>query len=229
MPVSFVKNCQSCHTLEFDAHIQQEAPHAAPEEVRSFIAKAISSFAQSHPEVAAGEISRWPNEALLPGQMRMPPPRTTSEWIANRINRAEVILWRGKCALCHRDLNRGTQTGPNSVSMPIPPYDANYLPNIEISKQPDRWFADANFSHPAHQAVECAECHTKALTSSNGSDLLLPVIATCRRCHDGMSSPQGPPVKIGHAESGCFLCHNYHGTQQGNLAAARKIAELVAR
>jgi predicted CXXCH cytochrome family protein len=44
-----------------------------------------------------------------------------------------------------------------------------------------------------------------------------------------MSSPQGPPVKIGHAESGCFLCHNYHGTQQGNLAAARKIAELVAR
>ncbi|MGA2535024.1 MAG: cytochrome c3 family protein [Terracidiphilus sp.] len=228
MPVSFAKNCQSCHTLDFDAHSHQEAPHGKPEEARSFVIKAVTEFAQTHPAVVAAEILHWPNEVLLPGQMRMPPPRSTAEWIANRINRAEVILWRGKCGLCHRDLNRGTQAALTRADMPIPPYGPDYLPNIEPSKQPARWFTDANFSHPAHQEVQCAECHNRALTSSNGSDLLLPAIATCRRCHDGLSSPQGPPVKIGHAESGCFLCHSYHGSQQGNLAAARRIADLVA-
>jgi len=228
-PVNFAKNCQSCHTLDFDTHLQLEAPHAKPEEVRSFVIKSVTEFAQAHPAVVAAEILHWPNEALLPGQMRMPPPRTTAEWIANRINRAEVILWRGKCGLCHRDLNRIAQAELAPASMSIAPYEASYLPRIEPSKQPARWYGDANFSHPAHQEVQCAECHTKALTSSSGSDLLMPVIATCRSCHDGRSSPQGPPVKMGHAESGCFLCHNYHGPQQQNLAAARKIADLVSR
>ena len=233
LPVAFVKNCQSCHSLDFDSRISMEAPHSKPEEVRVFVVKSITDFAQQHPAVVAAEIRNWPNEALLPGQMRMPPPRNATEWIANRVNRAEVILWRGKCGLCHRDLNRLTQSPPTrtelvSANLSIPQYDANYLPRIEPSKQPSRWYADASFSHPAHQEVQCAECHSKALTSSSGADLLMPVIATCRRCHDGMSSPQGPPVKIGHAESGCFLCHEYHGSQQGNLAAARKVAELVS-
>jgi hypothetical protein len=231
-PVSFEKSCRSCHALDFDTHIQGEAPHAAPAEVQAFVVKAITEFAQSHPAVVAAEIRQWPSEAMIPGQMRMPPPRSTPEWIANRIDRAEVLLWRGKCGVCHRDLN-GDETAsaaPPSVTpavLAVAP--GATTPRIEPSSQPAHWFADAVFSHPAHQEVECAECHANALTSSSGSDLLMPTIATCRRCHDGLSSPQGPPVKTGHAESGCFLCHVYHGPQQGDLAAARKVADLVSR
>ncbi|MGA2871307.1 MAG: cytochrome c3 family protein [Verrucomicrobiota bacterium] len=103
------------------------------------------------------------------------------------------------------------------------------LPQIEPSSQPQHWFADAAFSHTAHQYLECADCHQKALTSSNGSDLLMPRIATCRRCHDGQSSPQGPPVRTGHAESGCFLCHLYHGPQQGGFADAHPLADISRR
>jgi len=40
--------------------------------------------------------------------------------------------------------------------------------------------------------------------------VMMPSIATCRRCHDGQSHPQGPAPTAGHAESGCFLCHVYH-------------------
>jgi hypothetical protein len=234
--VSFEKSCRSCHSLDFDTHIQHEAPHASPVEVQAFVKQAIAGFAQANPAVVAAEIHNWQSEPLLPGQMRMPPPQSAQEWIANRVNRAEVILWREKCALCHRDLNRvaqagGTvgQPGGTTVTPAVSFLDASALPRIEPSRQPSRWFTNAVFSHPAHQAVECAECHAKALTSSSGSDLLMPAIATCRRCHDGSSSPQGPPVKTGHAESGCFLCHVYHGPGPTGLAAAHQVADLLSR
>jgi hypothetical protein len=261
-PVSFEKSCRSCHSLDFDTHIQKEAPHARVAEVKAFVEQEITSFAQQHPDVVAGEIRNWPSETILPGQTRMAAPHSTSEWIANRTLRAETILWREKCELCHKDLNRSGDAAPkfeptmHTASMEMPPTGGSMsrmasliggeskpqpqpllitasmpmavtLPNIEPSYQPSRWFKAAVFSHPAHQAVECAECHTKALASNSGADVLMPSIATCRRCHDGMSSPQGPPVKAGHAESGCYLCHVYHGPEPSALAASHNLPQLL--
>ncbi len=37
----------------------------------------------------------------------MPPPHSTQEWIANRIARADTILWREKCGLCHKAADGG--------------------------------------------------------------------------------------------------------------------------
>ncbi len=254
--VGFEKSCQSCHSLEFDTHIQKEAPHASPEVVRAFVQQEITSFAQQHPDAVAGEIRNWPMDTTLPGQMRMAAPRNTQEWIAGRTYRAETILWREKCELCHKDLNRSGDAPPKFSptltpvafhgagnarmaslvagrtpsddfgSMPALTPTAVALPSIEPSYQPQHWFKAAVFSHPAHQAVECAECHGKALTS-NSNEIMMPSIATCRSCHDGQSSPQGPPVKVGHAESGCFLCHVYHGAQPEALSSAHTVAQLV--
>jgi hypothetical protein len=213
-PAKYQNVCRSCHTLEFDIHIKAEAPHAAPEVVRDFVVRAIKDYAASNPAVVAAEIREW--------------TRNPSEWVANRISRAEVLLWRGKCALCHRDLNL-TQSSPTMVAATYSSDGSTYLPKIEPTRQPERWFTDAVFSHPAHQAVQCSECHGNALTSKSGSDLLLPSIASCRRCHDGQSSPQGPPLATGHAESGCFLCHLYHGPQLGRLSATHPLADLARR
>ncbi len=104
-PVTFEKSCRSCHSLEFDTHVNAEAPHVAPAEVRAFVASSIKDYAAAHPQEVAEEIRRWPAEAALPGRAMMPPPKTTAEWIANRTDHAEAILWRGKCVLCHQDLN----------------------------------------------------------------------------------------------------------------------------
>ena len=103
------------------------------------------------------------------------------------------------------------------------------LPQIEPAHQPERWYAGAVFSHPAHAGVKCEDCHAQALTSNSGKDLLMPSIATCRSCHDGQSSPQGPPVKSGHAESGCYLCHVYHGPADGELQSAHTIQALARK
>ncbi|MGC1200058.1 MAG: hypothetical protein WA879_00785, partial [Candidatus Acidiferrales bacterium] len=43
--------------------------------------------------------------------------------------------------------------------------------------------------------------HTRARTSQETADVLLPGIATCRECHH--SGPEG-------AEDRCFECHTYH-------------------
>jgi hypothetical protein len=159
--------------------------------------------------------------------------------------KAETILFRQKCALCHTVSNAESLPGmvaadPNAAaptfssarmlnasfetSMPIE------TPVIAPSHAPQRFFSDALFSHTAHDTVQCEECHTQALTSVSGKDNLMPNIAVCQKCHDGQSRPQGPALSSGHAESGCSLCHEYHeplkaelrtGTSEGHQPAFR--------
>jgi hypothetical protein len=131
---------------------------------------------------------------------------------------AETIVFREKCALCHTVA--GAEDLPRALAT---------VPAIAPAKQPERFFTAAIFSHSAHGAVQCFECHTAALASTSGKDLLLPGIATCQRCHDGQSNPQGP-LPAGHAESGCSLCHTYHegGRQHAaKTSPAFRIDELI--
>ncbi len=210
-PVSFVTSCQSCHTLEFDRHLTLQAPHETPEKVHAFVVASVTEFARSHPEVVTAEIRAWPQQKPLPGMAAMSElpaglseaPRNEQEWLRVSVMRAETILWREKCGLCHKsDLALPTDGG---------------LPQYQTVTQPTKWMPGAVFRHPAHRAVACAECHTKALTATGEHETLMPTIATCRSCHDGRTSPQGPALASGHAESGCFLCHVYHGPEEAKL------------
>lgn len=223
---SYQQTCRSCHTLEFDEHVSVEAPHKDVEAVHQFVLQQITAFAQSHPQVLADEMRTWQRTGKLPQKMPGPPPRNQQEWIAARVARSETILWREKCNLCHtvqggdapaatraaRLLNASLETAGES---PTPA-----LPAVASSHQPQRFYSAAVFSHGAHQAVACEECHAKALRSTSGGELLMPAISTCQRCHDGASRPQGPAIAAGHAESGCFLCHNYHGWDAASGSAS---------
>ena len=261
-PVSYEKSCIQCHGLDFDRHVTQQAPHDYPKVVEAFVTRQINTFAQAHPDVVSAEIHNWPPQPPLPGQIKLPPPHSRQEWVANRIATSEILLWRGKCALCHRDLNSPSsapeiqptlqpasfqrtafqlqgQLQPNpdaipTVPMHLPaPLTASLvpiaLPEIEHTQQAEHIYTAAVFSHPAHQAVGCTECHAAALTSVSGRDLLMPGKEVCQRCHNGESSPQGPPLKVGHAESGCFLCHVYHDGHGGNLKDANTVNQLTAK
>ena len=63
--------------------------------------------------------------------------------------------------------------------------------------------------------------------SQNASEILLPSISTCQHCHDGKSHPQGPALATGHAESGCYLCHEYHGWDEKGLRPTPVKAESL--
>jgi hypothetical protein len=224
---AYAESCHDCHTLKFDKHITEEAPHASPETVRKFIREKIQAYAAQNPQVVAFEISHWADDpaAKVPQYRPMPPPRNAPEWVAVRSRQAERRLWYQSCNLCHvmkipddsptvvaaalRSVQYDTLT-VHTMTVATLPQDSLTLPTVAPTSQKARWFTDAVFSHQSHIAVSCESCHMRTRNSNQGSDILLPGIAPCQKCHDGKSSPQGPALASGHAESGCFLCHQYH-------------------
>jgi hypothetical protein len=212
-PVQYASSCHDCHTLFFDKHVKEEAPHADAAQVRAFIAQAMQAYAAKHPEVVSGEIRNWAADAheRVPGMPVMAAPHNADEWITIRTAQAERRIWGQSCALCH--VMQVPDLAPNATAHDLAAMLANptSLPAIAPTRQPTRFLTHAVFSHEAHQSVACVECHSKASFSQSAKDVLLPSIKSCQSCHNGESSPQGPVLSAGHAESGCFLCHEYHG------------------
>ncbi len=224
---AYAESCHDCHALKFDKHIADEAPHASPTEVRKFIREKIQAYATQNPQVVGAEVRNWTDEpmAKVPQYRPMPPPRNPQGWVAVRSRQAERRLWYQSCNQCHamkipddsptvvaaslRSVQYDTLT-VQTMTVATLPQDSITLPTVAPTQQKTRWFTDAVFSHQAHIAVSCESCHARTRISNQGSDILLPGIASCQKCHDGKSSPQGPALASGHAESGCFLCHQYH-------------------
>jgi hypothetical protein len=107
--------------------------------------------------------------------------------VAFRAEEAEDLLWRKTCKECHTLLA-----------------GAGTLPEIAKSNITARWMPRARFSHDSHRMMTCESCHTKATSSHETADVLLPSIKTCQQCHRA----QGPGKQF--AEGRCFECHQYH-------------------
>ena len=229
-PVQYGPSCHDCHTLLFDKRISVEAPHSDPAAVRKFIAEKMRAFAQQHPEMVASEIRNWSAETQerVPGMPAMAAPHSIEEWVTIRTAQAERRIWGESCNLCH--VMQTPDLPPNAASKELAAMLENpaSLPSIAPTRQPVRWLTHAVFSHEAHQGVECMECHSKTSFSQSAKDVLLPSIESCQRCHNGESRPQGPVLTAGHAESGCFLCHQYHGWDNfhGSQAKSKSFSEL---
>ncbi|HKT45905.1 MAG TPA: hypothetical protein VJP87_00135, partial [Candidatus Acidoferrales bacterium] len=184
-PVKFANACAGCHLLTFDKRFDFGVPHDTPEVVRAFLVKRFGEYIAAH----SNELreTREPGRELT-GRAAAPTIRiyTPKEWVAARVADAEELLWRKTCKQCHALTSGGR---------------ADALPEIAAAKTTVRWMPHAKFDHDAHRGFSCESCHGKALASTEASDLLLPGIATCEKCH-----APGPE----HAESRCFECHTYH-------------------
>ena len=227
-PIGYATGCHDCHTLRFDRHVAVEAPHEDPAKVRMFIADQIRAFASAHPQAVAAEIRNWPAvEAMerIPSQKMLAVPRDAQDWITIRTAQAERRLWHKSCNLCHIMRIPEIPLGASVKEMATDLQNPAMLPVMQPTRQPVRWEPDAVFSHEAHQSVSCKSCHATALKSQSGQDILLPSITSCKTCHNGESSPQGPALSSGHAESGCFLCHEYHNWMDPKLRPAPARAE----
>ena len=177
IPVNYEKHCASCHGLQFDRRFTAAAPHQKPQIVVDYVRDQFTKYIATHPAEIHEADAPDPRIVRPP----LPPARNAAEWVDRRVADAEQLLWRKSCRECH-DLKF---TGP--------------LPEVPPAKIRARWFTKANFRHGAHQMLACAECHARAATSRETSDVLLPGIETCRSCH-----------RPGEAESRCSECHTYH-------------------
>jgi hypothetical protein len=183
-PVEFASSCSSCHLLTFDKRFDEGVPHDTPEVVHDFLTRKFQQYIAAHLDQV--RVTRDPSRELtgkpLPPDVRV---LTPSQWVAERTADAEELLWRKTCKQCHH-----LEIRPGSS-----------LPAIAPSAMRNIWLPHAKFDHDAHRGFSCTSCHTKALTSTQTSDILVPGIANCKTCH-----APGPE----HAESRCFECHTYH-------------------
>ncbi len=194
-PVSYEKNCAACHVLQFDDRFTQPIPHKTPDVVHAFVVQQFQDYISQHPEEIRN--NPQPVNRRVPGMMILPSstPKNANEWVQQRVDETEQLLWNVTCKLCHQ------LEFPTGAA-------ANALPRVKPSVMPARWLPNAMFSHEAHSVVACESCHAQALASEKSSEVLIPGIKSCQSCHNG------DPAHAGNAENRCFLCHTYHNWKQ---------------
>jgi hypothetical protein len=206
-PVKFANACAACHLLTFDRRFDFGVPHDKAEVIHAFLVRTFREYIAAH----AGEVrvQRDPGRDLtgkpLPPEFRI---LTPAQWVTERTAVAENLLWRKTCKQCHV-LAPSTESSRGKIESSAAMVSAGdklagvpaELPNVAPGNITLRWMPHAKFDHGAHEGFTCVSCHAKAMTSTESSDVLLPGIETCKKCH-----APGPE----HAESRCFECHTYH-------------------
>jgi hypothetical protein len=211
-PTSYEQHCKACHPLTFRPDLLEvEVPHLLqPPQVRRFL---WGVFTEQEVK-DKGQDKKPLTDRPLPGQNLTRLEKEARERIKGKVAQAEKFLFQedlgkavnfmftGKttCGLCHFYKEKpGDQT-------PV---------TIRPVNVPQVWYPHARFSHKAHRAVQCQDCHDGASKSTKSSDILLPGIENCRTCHAPSSSVAGE--KRGGVRHDCATCHRYH---QGEVAEA---------
>jgi hypothetical protein len=214
-PVKFATACAGCHSLAFDKRFEEGVPHDTPEVVDTFLRRKFAAYIAAH----SNELREIQNpDRDLTGKMLPPKSRvvTPAQWVAQQVVIAEELLWHKTCAQCHTltmtplpdtgiarweaASSQSAGHGPNGQVENVDA-DSRPRPTVAQAKFTTRWMPHAKFDHSAHTGFTCVSCHAKALTSTETSDVLIPGIAICQKCH-------APGAE--HAESRCFECHTYH-------------------
>jgi hypothetical protein len=204
LPINYETDCRGCHVheltiLEGNGKL---LPHRLqPDQVHQYLEEYYTGqYLKGNTNVFNTPIPLRP----LPGKL---PEGTTAKAlnvIQGNVQKAERHVWsEATCEQCHV-VERGDQGKVISI-----------LP----TNVPDVWFKSAVFDHSAHRAVDCKSCHGRAYldskdeqgnpnTSTTNTDVLLPGVSTCLRCHAPRSTVGN--VAHGGARSDCTECHRYH-------------------
>lgn len=212
-PILYERHCQGCHPLTIKRTLKS-----------GVLAGDVTVRHRMQPAELKEVLRGYYTELFLKGSLEVSPAilkiplpgkdpaadaarRTAEAMIAQHVEEdTRILLSANTCQKCHPSLARDRER--------IPPAD---IPQV--------WFGRAKFDHAAHRAVACVECHGEAQESQVHTDVLLPAIGTCVKCH-------APPSRRGDQVSGgarfdCVECHRYHNGDhplQGTGAAARQPA-----
>lgn len=187
-PITMEKNCASCHLLQFDAR----APDRTV--VHGSVALTMRTMREFYATLALEGGARAPRGASSgrrrPGSALTENARREAVAWADRMTAqaAEQVFGKAVCKTCHI-VTRTTERG--RVKWDIEP--------VTVAA---RWLEKGKFDHVRHESMECADCH-KAEKSKKATDVLLPQVATCQKCHAGESATS-------KVASTCVTCHAFH-------------------
>jgi hypothetical protein len=196
LPIKYDQHCARCHAsaLTFDTKRfpQQPVPHGQQlDVVRGTLRERYADYVTKHREEVLGVAPPEKGRRRMPWQsLPVELDEQEFQWVNEQVGAAnDVILNRNTgCAYCH-DVDKSESGEPSRV---VPA-------NI-----PDRWFSHSVFQHDSHRMLNCESCHEGVKESKLTSDVLLPGVDSCKKCH-------GPDsLASGSARDDCVECHLYH-------------------
>jgi hypothetical protein len=206
-PVTYDTNCKACHPLTFDAAVKGTdgkpfaLPHGKPLSDTEGVLE--SAYFNAAIRGNAAEFRGWqrpPGLRPLPGRsIDSGKPPVVLEGVAlldmvknSASGAARYLEGKAGCAECH--------TIASNAIVPV---------NV-----PDVWMKHAKFSHAAHVAVSCIDCHAGATDSTVSSDVLMPEVKNCQACHSPARAENGK--QLGGTRFECTTCHTYHHADNTN-------------
>lgn len=215
-PISFERDCMSCHPLSFDERLPQgQVPHGEPNEV-------FDSLYAQYAQIALGlENSKGEDDSVNRTKPGGTVERATPKGVAfakvailREARQAERELFtKTACQLCHQVTELDVQENENQSKFSVA------KPEI-----PTDWMPGAIFSHPAHDEVQCEECHrtdkVTVLESESSEDVLMSGIQDCQLCH-------ADDHTAGKVQSECVMCHSFHDSIGLNHTDKRSFADLA--
>jgi len=187
-PITMEKHCASCHLLNFDARspdrtVVHGSVKLTMRTMREYYAT-IALEGGAGPGAGASSPRRRPGAPLTENARR-----EAVAW-AERMTAqsAEQVFGKAVCKTCHT-VTRATVSG--RVKWEIEP--------VTIAA---RWMERGKFDHVRHESMDCADCHD-AKKSKKATDVLLPRIETCQKCHAGEHATS-------KVASTCVTCHAFH-------------------
>ena len=231
LPIKYELHCATCHPLSYSEKLSGEElkplPHVELAKVYVEAKDRLRNYVQwqiANPEAKTRlrEYEQWldanPLESESAEEPRMPSKFAPAARKEGTLEVRLKALWPGVrevikdgCAQCH-------------LYRPAPPsIDAEVA--IVPPKIPNRWMPHSKFDHEEHKSYTCVLCHdSKALAeeypfkvgedsdqerlldSQRTSDILMPSVAVCQKCHVSRSVPD-TGIK---ANAECVECHTYH-------------------
>jgi hypothetical protein len=203
LPVHYDQHCKACHPLTFRHDLPgAPVPHLLqPPAVNRFLWGAIAErdvkrlapkgSSRPLPGENLSRLEKQAREAVRSGVAHL-----EGFLYQDDLRKAKQYVYEGKaaCGLCHYfEPQNGIERAPERV-----------LP----TNVPEVWFPHAKFSHRAHRAVECSQCHGGADKSTVHTDVLLPGVDNCKACHAPARVENGQPK--GGARHDCVTCHSFH-------------------
>lgn len=187
-PITMEKNCQMCHSLAFDRvdGTIRTLKHGDPAQVVA--------------DIRAFYRSTAPAGANLSGMRRRPGDSAIERASASFQYAAGVRGGKAENAVRAAFSQGGVCFDCHSVTQPSYPGASNW--GIVPVNLPSRYMMKGWFDHKAHETETCESCHA-APTSKAATDVLLPKLESCTKCHGGQDAQKAVP-------SSCAMCHDYH-------------------
>ena len=187
-PITMRAHCVECHQLKFEPTVPQRVvPHGNVEEVLLTVSEFYGDMALrggSELEDAPASVRRRAGTSLTETERL-----EALAWADLRAAQANDYLFgKSVCRVCH-EVSKTDQDGMSNW-------------RIEKIVLTDRWMPKGLFDHGHHRNMNCVDCH-EAPNSELATDVLLPPIENCQRCHGGEAAQNRVPTT-------CNSCHEFH-------------------